>query len=92
MALRDYEQRQLDEIEHYLAEESPHLAQRLAVFQRVSCGIVIMATLGPLIVGVLFTVAGLQLAIPGVAIIGAIVTVSGPALGWFLRHRGGSSV
>ncbi|NBH10361.1 DUF3040 domain-containing protein [Amycolatopsis sp. SID8362] len=91
MTLHDYEQRQLDEIAHRLAEESPCLAQQLADFKQVPSWLVLMATLSPLTVGVLLTVAGLQLGIPDVAVIGAAVAVSAPTLGWFVWCRGGSS-
>ncbi|HKN54742.1 MAG TPA: DUF3040 domain-containing protein [Amycolatopsis sp.] len=91
MALHDYEQRKLDEIEQHLAEESPRLAQHLSDFRPGRYGTLVAAALGLLIllsVGLVVMVTGVQLAAPGLIVTGALLTAIGPgAAAWYSWRR-----
>jgi hypothetical protein len=91
MALHDYEQRKLDEIEHHLAEESPRLAQRLADFRPARYGTLIAAGCGLLLllsVGLITMVVGIQLGAPGLIVLGAVLAAIAPTVAaWYTWRR-----
>jgi cytochrome bd-type quinol oxidase subunit 1 len=92
MAVHDYEQRKLAEIERQLAAESPRLVQRFAEFRPIATSTLIAAGLGLLFLlstGLVIMVVGVQLGSPAPIALGALLTSLVPtAIGWFLRRHG----
>ncbi|MFC3895253.1 DUF3040 domain-containing protein [Lentzea rhizosphaerae] len=86
MAARDFEKRQLAEIEQHLAEESPELAQKLAALgsagapRGIRPALVVIATY---LAGLTLVVAGVQVSSVLVIVLGALLTAAVPvATGW----------
>lgn len=88
MATRDFEKRQLAEIEQHLADESPELAQKLAALGTAETGtrhsvqsIVAMITM--YLAGLTLIIAGVQISSVLVIVLGAVLTTAVPvATGW----------
>ncbi|GAA4532136.1 DUF3040 domain-containing protein [Amycolatopsis samaneae] len=95
MALHDYEQRKLDEIEKHLVEENPRMARRFAEFRPFHLVTLVAAGLGLialLAVGLVVMVIGVQLTTPGLIILGALLTAAVPAaVAWYLLRRAKSA-
>jgi uncharacterized membrane protein YdcZ (DUF606 family) len=91
MVLRDHEQRQLDEIERLLAEQSPRLARRFSAFRPVPTSALVAGVVGMLILlttGLVIMVVGVQLSAPALIVIGALITTVVPAtIGWHFNGR-----
>ncbi|WIV59140.1 DUF3040 domain-containing protein [Amycolatopsis nalaikhensis] len=90
MALHDYEQRKLDEIDRQLTAEAPRLARRFAEFRHVPASALVAGVAGLVILlstGLVIMVVGVQLGRPGPIILGALITAVVPAaIGWYLRR------
>ncbi|MFD9887989.1 DUF3040 domain-containing protein [Amycolatopsis sp. NPDC059027] len=91
MALHDYEQRKLDEIEKHLVEENPRMARRFAEFRPIHLITLVAAGLGLLVllsVGLVVMVIGVRLTAPGLITLGAVLTATVPAaITWYLLRR-----
>jgi hypothetical protein len=90
MAIRDFEKRQLAEIEQHLADESPELAQKLAALGTAEAGtrhsirsiVVMIATY---VAGLTLIVAGVQVSSVPVIVLGALLTAAVPVTtGWHI--------
>lgn len=88
MATRDFEKRQLAEIEQNLAEESPELARKLAALGTTGTGArhgvrPIAVVIATYLAGLTLVVAGAQVASVPVIALGALLTAAVPvATGW----------
>ncbi len=91
MALRDYEQHQLDEIERHLAHENPRLARRFEKFRPlhvVTFAAATVAVLSMLLIGLVTMVVGFGMGALAPILVGAFLTTAVPlALVWFYRCR-----
>jgi hypothetical protein len=91
MALHDYEQRKLEEIERHLAAENPRLARHLAELAPVPTTALVCGVLGSLILlftGLVIMVVGVRLGAPPLIVIGAALTAMVPAaVCWYIRRR-----
>lgn len=90
MATRDFEKRQLAEIERQLSDESPELAQKLAALGTAEAttrynGKSISAVIALYLAGLTVIIAGVQVSSVLVIVLGAVLTAVVPAVtGWYL--------